>query len=162
MGAGKQSLLMVVGRAAELQDGKQQELLAQSCSLQEKVCGVSSQSLGERLLLSSVSLQVRVLITAGVAKGFLPHEVDTPGPLRGHPPFFLSFIPPTLLASPPSPPSPPGSHVINAGLGRRQWSSFCCQSAVPGSGQIFLPQDQHSTGPMAGFEPSSMTTKGLC
>lgn len=39
-GWGKQSLLkLVVGRAAELQDGEQQELLAQSCSLQEEVCG---------------------------------------------------------------------------------------------------------------------------
>lgn len=38
-----------------------------------------------------------------------------------------------------------------------------CQSAEPGSGQIFiLPLHQHSIEPVAGFEPGSMPTKGLC
>lgn len=110
--------------------------------LQEKVCGVKS--LGGRPLLSSASLQERVLITAGVAKGLLPSPSWPP----------LSVISSKLLAPPH-----PGSHVVNVVLGGRHWS----QSAEPGSGQIFiLPLDQHSIEPVAGFEPGSMPTKGLC
>lgn len=114
--------------------------------LQEKVCGVRSS--GGSPLLSSASLQERGLITAGVAKGLLPSPSWPP----------LSVISSMLLAPPH-----PGSHVVNVGLRGRQWSIFSCQSAEPGSGQIFiLPLDQHSIEPMAGFEPGSRSTKGLC
>lgn len=75
--------------------------------LQEKVCG--AKSLGGRPLLSSASLQERVLIIAGLAKGLLPSPSWPP----------LSVISSKLLAPPH-----PGSHVVNVVLGGRHWSSF--------------------------------------